>query len=172
MSFKEKVIQSLEAVGKTNDLNFNYLYRSKEYQDVLQFAKRYQNIAGVQEQIVQLQETDRQYRQQLNEIIDENYDKVNEKHHAWYKAYFAKRMLLRMAVIGVIACTIEYVVRHLFMSEYMAMSGGFLVSFIENVSSLALQVGLLGGIVFKICDSMCWKRYQSENGLLEKKQKR
>ena len=171
MSFKEKIIRLLDSIGNTGDVSFNYLYEGEAYQSALQFANQYQNISGVPEQIARLKENNRKYREQLNSVINLNYDSVNEKYHLTCRIDAVKKLSIRMLIIGVVGFIFVLIIESYFMNGYRPLILELLLFLLLDLTQLIGIVGVIGGLLSTIGAKVSRKRYQSDKEWLEGKAK-
>ncbi len=91
MGLKDKIIENLDKMGGVCDVNTNQYYHMQEYKEALQFAQKYQTIAGVPEEIKNLKENHNKYRKNFNDALNQVYDEWNQKHRTWMRVNTAKK---------------------------------------------------------------------------------
>ena len=109
MGLKDKIIENLDKMGGVCDVNANQYYHTQEYKEALQFAQKYQNIAGVPEEIKNLKENHNKYRKNFNDALNQVYDEWNQKHRTWMRVNTAKDLLKRITIGAAVTVVVGFV---------------------------------------------------------------
>lgn len=145
MGLKDKIIENLDKMGGVCDVNTNQYYHMQEYKEALQFAQKYQNIAGVPEEIKNLKENHNKYRKNFNDALNQVYDEWNQKHRTWMRVNTAKNLLKRITIGAAVIVVVGFVANGIISWRHME---GILETIDELLTALAMELTFWCGVAW------------------------